>query len=169
MQLWYSLLSMTWLPPPNSSTVMSHGPPAISAAVPVPGLRLLIAQALGKTPLRSACSRRCCTRRDFRSSLCGHRPRPRQRRALRIVKDETILSTEQLIHFHRSAQSVETKFTDTELRQQLWTARRVLAGVIEPHKAGSRLLHSCAVRLRFYGRGCNEGSHHLGGLSTQGR
>ena len=73
--------------------------------------------------------------------------------ALRIVKDETILSTERLIHLHRSAQSVEIKFTDTELRQQLWTARRVLAGVIEPHKAGSRLLHSCAVRLRFYGKG----------------
>ena len=67
--------------------------------------------------------------------------------ALRIVKDETILSTERLIHLRSFAQSVETKFTDTELRQQLWTARRVLAGVIEPHKAGSRLLRRKAPFL----------------------
>lgn len=67
--------------------------------------------------------------------------------ALRIVKDETILSTERLIHLRSFAQSVETKFTDTELRQQLWTARRVLAGVIEPHKAGSRLMRRKAPFL----------------------
>lgn len=67
--------------------------------------------------------------------------------ALRIVKDETILSTERLIHLRRFAQSIETKFTDTELRQQLWSARRVLAGVIEPHKAGSRLLRRKAPFL----------------------
>ena len=67
--------------------------------------------------------------------------------ALRIFKDETIPTTERLIHLRSFAQMVETKFTDTELRQQLWTARRVLAGVIEPHKAGSRLLRRKAPFL----------------------
>ena len=76
-----------------------------------------------------------------------------KKEALRIFKAEAIPSTERLIHLRSFVQMLETKFTDTELRQQLWTARRVLAGVIEPHKAGSRLLHSCAVRLRFYGKG----------------
>lgn len=59
--------------------------------------------------------------------------------ALRILTNETIPSTERLIHLRRCSQTLETSFTDTELRQQLWTARRLLTGAIEPHKAGSRL------------------------------
>ena len=67
--------------------------------------------------------------------------------ALRVIKDETIPSTERLIHLRSFAGTVETKFTESELQQQLWSARSVLAGVIEPHSAGSRLLRRKAPFL----------------------
>lgn len=60
-------------------------------------------------------------------------------KAEEIVADDSIESLQRIIHLRAYGEKLLIRVTDTELRQALWTARRKLAGVIEPHKGGGKL------------------------------
>lgn len=59
--------------------------------------------------------------------------------ATRILQDEQIESMHRLIHLRAFQEDLDTRFTDLELKQALWSARRALHGTSTPHKGGSRL------------------------------
>jgi len=57
-----------------------------------------------------------------------------------IVCDQTISSRDRLVHLRSVADGLNTRFTDGELRQALWAARRELNGAAEPIPQGGKLV-----------------------------
>jgi hypothetical protein len=57
-----------------------------------------------------------------------------------IVANQTIASRDRLVHLRSIADDLDTRFTDGELRQALWAARRQLNGSAEPIPQGGKLV-----------------------------
>ena len=60
-------------------------------------------------------------------------------RAEEIVLNDQIASRERLIYLRETADGLDTRLTDGELRQALWAARRSLNGAAEPIGQGDKL------------------------------
>ena len=58
----------------------------------------------------------------------------------RIIADQLIASRDRLVHLRSVADDLDTRFTDGELRQALWAARRQLNGSAEPIPQGGKLV-----------------------------
>ena len=57
-----------------------------------------------------------------------------------IVANQTIASRDRLVHLRSVADDLATRFTDGELREALWAARRQLNGSAEPVPQGGKLV-----------------------------
>jgi len=60
--------------------------------------------------------------------------------AVEIVANQSIVSRDRLVHLRSVADRLSTRFTDGELRQALWAARRQLNGAAEPIPQGGKLV-----------------------------
>ncbi|KZR88734.1 hypothetical protein MITS9508_01911 [Synechococcus sp. MIT S9508] len=59
--------------------------------------------------------------------------------ALRIVQDDSIESKDRMVHLKDATRDVETEFSNQELKQYIWDARRELAGAAKPVPRGGKL------------------------------
>jgi len=61
-------------------------------------------------------------------------------KAQALIADDAIASRDRLVHLRSVADDLDTRFTDGELRQALWAARRQLNGSAEPIPQGGKLV-----------------------------